>query len=1009
MTTKKINNYVNLNVQTTYSFLNSLIKVTDLINFSVNHQLKYCAIADENVMYGAIAFYQACLKNNLTPVIGMKTTYQEYECILFALNYEGYKNLIKISSFIQLKQPFKLPDYLTGLAIIDLKQNLPNQSEFYYTLDPKQLNYIACQSSKYLNATDYADFVLLQAIKANKTINDDENIKKILLADPKIAGPHYLLDEKEAIDKFSETGLKNLNHLLTNVNLNIPFNENHLLKFPLPTDCKTAKTYLKRLASQGLKHKLKNDLVDKAYVDRLKYELEVIHDLGFDDYFLIVHEYVSFAKKNHILVGPGRGSAVGSLVAYALDITTIDPLKYHLIFERFLNKARKTMPDIDIDIADNKRQELINHLFEFYNDGNKTQKVSYLITFQTIQIKTAIRDIARTLNLEQHTVDQICKLIPLKLDNTNNEEVIKKLIPNELYESHQLLFSHVFKFIGLYRQYSMHAAGIVLSDVNLYDIIPIQLGNNNEIVTQYSMEYLESLGLLKMDLLGLSNLTLIQNIIDLIKIQCNEVIDLNNLDLTDQDVYQELSKGDTFGVFQFESPGMTKLLTRVKPTCIEDLAMTSAMFRPGPQSQIAQWIKNRADPKNIKYDLPQLESILAPTAGMLVYQEQVMEIAVKVAGFSLQDADLLRRAISKKHANELASLKEKFINGSIQNKIDEKEANKIYDYVFEFASYGFNHSHAVAYAFISYWLAYFKVHYALQFIQAYLLFKPFKDNAQNILTFASLMHIKLFAPSIINSKYDFTYNNKLQLLYFGFSTIKGVGQASIDKLIELVKIATKNLSDPKACLFASIKIASAKLLETLILAGCYDELCQDRNQLLIWLDSINAINSEMVDYDQFANLDTLLENKIKVRDFKPLTNSQLVKAEFDLLGYSRSLLNSAHNQVANDNNPITNLADKAKLALTNVLLLHHKEKRDKKGRLSTSCLLEKDSFHFTATIPFWKYQKYLSTPDFFKDQDHYDITIIKNGFFLNIEDMKKTQPNAVNDNKQSIPKKEETN
>ena len=1004
MTTKKISNYVNLNVQTTYSFLNSLIKIEDLIKFSVDHQLKYCAIADENVLYGAIAFYQACIKNNLIPVIGMKTTYQDYECILFALNYEGYQNLIKISSFIQLKHPFNLPDYLTGLAIIDLKQNLPNQSEFYYTLDPKQPNYLACQSSKYLEAPDYADFVLLQAIKNNKTINDDEKIKQILLADPKVNGPDYLLDLKQAQAKFSELGLKNLDHLLTNVNLVIPFNENHLLKFPLPSDCKTAKTYLRRLASQGLKHKLKNDLVDKTYVDRLKYELEVIHDLGFDDYFLIVHEYVSFAKKNHILVGPGRGSAVGSLVAYALDITTIDPLKYHLIFERFLNKARKTMPDIDIDIADNKRQELINHLFSFYNNGNETKKVSYLITFQTIQIKTAIRDIGRTLNLELHTIDQICKLIPIKLNDVSNEQTIKQLIPKELYESHQLLFSHVFKLIGLYRQYSMHAAGIVLSDVNLYDIIPIQLGNNNEIVTQYSMEYLESLGLLKMDLLGLSNLTLLQNIVDLIKIQCNEVIDLNNLDLNDQDVYLELSKGDTFGVFQFESPGMTKLLTRVKPTCIEDLAMTSAMFRPGPQSQIDQWIKNREDPNNIKYDLPQLKPILAPTAGMLVYQEQVMEIAVKIAGFSLQDADLLRRAISKKHADELASLKEKFINGSIKNGIDEKEATKIYDYIFEFASYGFNHSHAVAYAFISYWLAYFKVHYALQFIQAYLLFKPFKDNAQSILTFAHLMNIKLFAPSILNSKYEFTYNNKLQLLYFGFSTIKGIGQASIDKLSELVKIANKNLSDPKACLFASIKVASAKLIETLILAGCYDELSTNRNQLLIWLDSINAINSEMVDYDQFANLDILLENKVKVRNFKVLTNSQLVKAEFDLLGYSRSLLNNANQQNNDADNPISNLADKEKLQLTNVLLLHHKEKRDKKGRLSTSCLFEKDSFHFNATIPFWKYQKYLSTPDFFKDQDHYDLTIVKNGFFLNIDDMKKTAQDAITENK---TKKEE--
>ena len=244
------------------------------------------------------------------------------------------------------------------------------------------------------------------------------------------------------------------------------------------------------------------------------------------------------------------------------------------------------------------------------------------------------------------------------------------------------------------------------------------------------------------------------------------------------------------------------------------------------------------------------------------------------------------------------------------------------------------------------------MHYALQFIQAYLLFKPFKDNAQSILTFAHLMNVKLFAPSILNSKYEFTYNNKLQLLYFGFGTIKGIGQSSIDKLNELVKIATKHLSDPKACLFASIKVASAKLIETLILAGCYDELSPDRNQLLSWLDAIDAINREMVDYDQFANLDILLENKIKISNLKKLTNSQLIKAEFDLLGYSRSLLSNANSQVNDANNPIAKLADKEKLALTNVLLLHHKEKRDKKGRLSTSCLLEKDSYHFNATIPF---------------------------------------------------------
>lgn len=578
-------NYVNLNTKTSYSFLDSLIKINDLITFSLNNNLTYASIMDENVLYGAIEFYLACKKNNLKPIIGFELNNANYHCLLIALNYDGYLNLVKICSFNQLNKTFKIEEYLKNVAVIDFYNNINQIHDYFYSINEQEKNYIACQTSKYLNKNDYADYLLLNAIKENKTIEEDENLKTVLLSNHEILGEQYLLNETEALKKFNKTGLKNLNNLLNNIDLEIKFHENHLLKFPLPAPYKTSKSYLQELSINGLKEKFHTTLFDKTYINRLKEELKIIDQLGFNDYFLIVHEYVNFAKKNNILIGPGRGSAVGSLVAYALNITDIDPIKYDLIFERFLNPARTSMPDIDIDIADVKRQIVIDHIFDFYNVNNMN-KVSYLITFQTIKLRTAIRDCGRVLKYDLSLIDKLSKSINLIYDENNPEEEIKKSISIQNYEKYKLLFDYVLKITGLYRQYSMHAAGIVLSDVNLYDIIPIQYGNNDLVLSQYPMEYLESLGLLKMDLLGLSNLTLLQNILDLIKLQENEIIDLNNINLNDEKVYEALSSGDTFGIFQFESPGMTKLLMRVVPTNLEDLSMTSAMYRPGPQSQI---------------------------------------------------------------------------------------------------------------------------------------------------------------------------------------------------------------------------------------------------------------------------------------------------------------------------------------------------------------------------------------------------------------------------------------
>ncbi|MBR4485795.1 PHP domain-containing protein [bacterium] len=408
-------NYVNLNTKSSYSFLDSLIKINDLITFSLNNNLQYAAIMDENVLYGAIEFYLACKKNNIEPIIGFELINENYHCLLIALNYDGYLNLVKICSFNQLHKTFEIEKYLKDVAVIDFYNNVKQIHEHFYSLKETDENYIACQTSKYLNKNDYADYLLLNAIKQNKTIEEDENLKTVLLSNHEICGEDYLLNETEAQKKFSEIGLKNLNNLLNNIHLEIKFHENHLLKFPIPKQYQTSKAYLQKLAITGLKQKFHTNIFDKVYIERLKEELKIINQLGFNDYFLIVHEYVNFAKQNNILIGPGRGSAVGSLVAYALNITDIDPIKYNLIFERFLNPARTSMPDIDIDIADIKRQMVIDHIFDFYNQNNMN-KVSYLITFQTIKLRTAIRDCGRVLKYDLSLIDKLSKSINLIYD-----------------------------------------------------------------------------------------------------------------------------------------------------------------------------------------------------------------------------------------------------------------------------------------------------------------------------------------------------------------------------------------------------------------------------------------------------------------------------------------------------------------------------------------------------------------------------------------------------------------
>jgi DNA polymerase-3 subunit alpha len=420
--------------------------------------------------------------------------------------------------------------------------------------------------------------------------------------------------------------------------------------------------------------------------------------MKFNDYFLVVQDYVNFAKRNSILVGPGRGSAAGSLVAYVLGITDIDPIEHDLIFERFLNPFRQTLPDIDIDFMDNRRNEIVEYIYNRYG----AQHVAHIITFQRMKSKMAIRDAGRILGIELPIINNISKLISMQYDLDLKGAVQSNKSLSSFASKYEELFDIAQKILNFPRQVGLHAAGIVIAGTEIDNIIPIQSSPDGMSATQYSMEYLEPLGLIKMDILGLVNLTTINETIKLIKKEQSQNVDLTEIDLHDSKVFEQLTNGNTIGIFQLESPGMRNLIMKIKPTSIEDISITSALFRPGPQKNIPTYLKNKADPMNIKYLNDDFKEMLSSTYNIIIYQEQVIEIVQRVAGFSLAEADLFRRAISKKNADKLSQLREQFINGGKKNKYSEEELVQIFNFVYEFANYGFNHSHSLAYSYVSY-------------------------------------------------------------------------------------------------------------------------------------------------------------------------------------------------------------------------------------------------------------------------------------------------------------------
>ena len=687
--------YIPLKVTTDYTLLKSLIKVPNLISFLSEKNIDTCGICDEN-LYGVLEFYYACKKNNIKPIVGLDVKIDDLNVYLYAMNFDGYKNLLKIHT-LKEKNELILDDLSVYkdsiLCIVPFKsKELFDKLKFFNNL------YISYNNSlERLNALTITSNVLY--------INDLKALKK----DDVLFFAYLDKLRKEEVGMYEQNyyfapdiDLGKIDEVISLLNLELEFNKKYIPKYKDNID---SSSFLHDLCFKGLTKRL-NGKVPDIYLKRLNYELKIINEMGFVDYFLIVYDYVLYAKRHDILVGPGRGSAAGSLVSYSIGITEIDPLKYNLLFERFLNPERVTMPDIDVDFDALKREEIIEYVRNRYGDKN----VALGLTFTTLKSKLVLREIGKLLKINDTLLDNFIKCINGNIclkDNLTNEN-IKKYLNN--YNELKKLYNISMHLEGLKKNTSTHAAGVVISSTNLDEIIPIHY-ENNTLITGVTMDYLESIGLLKMDFLALKNLTTIKNILDEVGKEA-----LKNIDLNDKAVLNLFCTGKTEGIFQFETSLMRNLIRKLKPSSFNDLVASLALGRPGALEEADEYIARKNGKKEITYIHKDLEPILKDTYGIILYQEQIIAILGKIGGYSLAEADIIRRAISKKKESVINAEKEKFINGAISKGYDRSVATLIYDLIVKFASYGFNKAHSVAYARISYDMAYLKVKYPEYFI-----------------------------------------------------------------------------------------------------------------------------------------------------------------------------------------------------------------------------------------------------------------------------------------------------
>ncbi|MCV3743859.1 DNA polymerase III subunit alpha [Ureaplasma sp. ES3154-GEN] len=856
--------YANLNAHSHYSLLSSTLSIEDLVLFAKKNQMLYVCLTDVNNMYGAVEFYDLAIKHQLKPVLGLEFIYKNSLLVVIAKDYYGYQQLMKISSHLMLEEEFLL-NITPHLFIIRKQGDITfDDPHFFVADDLSAPNYIACHSAYFKDADDYEAYVALHVIKNNKLFEEETGLENNRDA--------YLYNFDDLVNNYLPIGLENLNKLLTQVHLEI---KNLPMNIPVfqPSSLIVSSALLEQLCQDGLEQRIGNNHpLYKNYQVRLEYEINVITQMHFEDYFLIVADFINYAKNQDILIGPGRGSAAGSLVAFCLNITDVDPIKYNLVFERFLNPKRKTMPDIDIDIMDRRRDEVFEYLFDKYTN----EHTAYIVTFQRIKIKTAIRDVGRILQINLNTINNICKSID-NLDDDNNISLLLQKLHQD-YERYPQLFDLAIKLINIPRNIGTHAAGIILSQSLLREVIPLQKGMNDRFLSQYSMEYLERFGLIKIDLLGLINLTFLQDIQMRLTQNYNIKVDLLNINYNDSAVFKDLSNGQTHGIFQLESPAMTNLIKRIKPQSIEDISLVSALLRPGAQEQINQYIANRRYPQQVKYANNAIKEILAPTYGIIVYQEQVIKLVQIIAQFDAAQADLFRRAISKKDNQQLDLLKEHFVSNAVKNNYSVADALHWYEYIHKFGNYGFNHSHSLAYSLVSYWLAYLKHHYPMDFMISLLNNQSHaKNKLKPYLQQVRMYQINVLPIDIRHSHTGFYGNVQNKTIYFGFQIIKGFGNEICKKIMQTNR---KTKSYWECFLNLKNNKVSQKNVEILIKIGAFDSYGVSRKFLLANLIKHFSV-LELIP-DGFFSIDKQeIEN-----EFNLASNSEFIADEINYLGTS---------------------------------------------------------------------------------------------------------------------------
>lgn len=856
-------NYVPLYIKTNYSLLSSMIKIDDLILYAKKNNLKVLTITDNN-MYGVMEFYNACLKASIKPIIGLEITYQDQIIILYCKNETGYHCLCKLATIASDRLLTRADLEVTSdliaivphksLAIVeDIKLLFADLFVGYDSLMQKEVSseykYVYMRETLYLEESEKDYLKYLTAIKNG-------------LLDP-LSPNNHLVKEQDVL------GDLNNNYKINELcNLTITKQPDLLPIYPCPSGMDSY-AYLKDKCQDGLR-RLFGNRVSKVYVDRLKYELDVINKMGFCNYFLVVADYVDFARNQQILVGPGRGSAAGSLVAYCLNITEVDPIKYNLLFERFLNPERISMPDIDIDFEDARREEVINYCVNKYG----LKKVVGIITFGTMAAKQVVRDVGRVMNIDIKTIDYLTKMLDSHQSLKDNYLNNKKLT-EYLEHDHELkeLYKVATKLEGLKRHTSVHAAGIVMSSKDIDEIIPIVKNNDHFYTTAYSMEYLENLGLLKMDFLGLRNLTLISDVVGELK-KDNIIVDLKQLPVDDQKTLNIFESVNTVGIFQFESSGMMNFLRKLKASTFEDVAAAVALFRPGPMDNIDLYIRRKHNLEEINYFHPNLKPILEPTYGVIIYQEQIMQIATTMAGYTLGEADVLRRAMSKKKEAVLLQEKEKFIAQSIKLGYSLEVASEVFNLILKFAAYGFNRAHAVAYSMIAYQMAYLKAHYPKYFMKSLLSMVIGSEvKTKEYIYECRLNNINILKPDIGISKAYYTIE-ELGIRY-PLSNIKGLGSTAVKAILdERDKNKFVDIYDFVRRTYG--KSVNRKTLTALNDAGCFVSFGINHHTLEANLDAI-------INYAEIAVDETVSKPQLVFHE--EYEKKELMKRELESFGF----------------------------------------------------------------------------------------------------------------------------